>query len=100
MKSKIKEILKRIAVALLARADAVVTTLLMKLVPQGNPTLESIISTFDVAASQLHAFEARHNTTIRDNAAEQARLAAVNSRLISEADRANRIKSRLTDLVS
>lgn len=100
MKNKIKSLLKQVAVALLARADAAVTKLLMKLVPQGTPTLESIISTFDVAASQLADFEARQRNVVEQHEAEIERLAKAQRELAAAANRAARIKDRLSDLVS
>lgn len=100
MKNKLKQLLKRIAIALLARADASVTKLLLKLAPKGQPTLESIISTFDVAASQLATFETNQRNAEKSNRAEQERLEKARRELAEAADRAARIKGRLTDLVS
>jgi hypothetical protein len=71
----------------------------VKLVPKGNPTLESIISTFDIAAAQLHAFEARHLETIDAHTAEIRRLDNARVKLADEANRASRIKARLAELV-
>lgn len=100
MKNKLNFVLKCVAVAILARADSLITKALMKLVPQGEPTLQSIISTFDVASAQLANFESSQRKVAERNTAEMVRLENARREVTAAADRAARIKDRLTDLVS
>jgi hypothetical protein len=93
-----KNLTKRITVALLARTDALVTKALMHFVPQGTPTLESIISTFDVAAAQLAELEKRNKAAADAKLDEVRRLEDARNRLNAEAARASRIQTRLNEL--
>lgn len=93
-----KQTIRKISVAVLARAHALVSKALMKFVPQGNPTLESIISSFEVAASQLAELEKRHTASADGHAAEINRLFEAKKKLQDEASRAARIQNRLAEL--
>jgi hypothetical protein len=94
-----KNLFKRITVALLVRADALVTKALMRFVPHVyTPTLESIISTFDVAAAQLAELEKRNKAAADAKLDEVRRLEDARNRLNAEAARASRIQTRLNEL--